>query len=79
MVKKENESVLTDAGGLQAEIALLEARQSKCERQARELLEQEFSGQNFAQEIFALKREKLELKTQILFYNKALSRLQFEQ
>ncbi len=79
MQKKEKESVLTDADGLQAEIALLEAKQLECERQARELLANECPELNFAQEIFALKREKLELKTQILFYNKALSRLQFEQ
>ncbi len=79
MSEKEKESVLIDADSLRAEIALLEARQLACERQAREFLARECPGQDFAQEIFALKREKLEVKTQILFYNNALSRLQFEQ
>ncbi len=78
MEKKENEFDLNDKNALHAQIALLGSKVENCEQEAKKLLMAESASQNHAQEIFALKQKKLELQTQILFYEKALARCEFE-
>ncbi len=79
MEKKLNESALIDSKTLYAQLDLLRSGVESCEQEAKKLLETESLSQNYAQEIFALKQKKLELQTQILFYEKALGKLELEQ
>lgn len=79
MGKSLNESALIDGNTLHAQLDLLRSGVENCEQEAKKLLKMESSSQNYAQEIFSLKQKKLELQTQILFYEKALGKLEFEQ